>query len=331
MGSRQPPGPPPEVLDQAIAWVVRLSSGTASAGDRAACDAWRAAHPLHERAWRELQAGEDCFRTAAAAGPLAYATLARAGGRRGQAASGRRRALRVLGLGLAGIGLGLLARPFLSPERIPYSAAVGERRTADLADGTRLQLNTDSEVEVAYSPLRRLIVLRRGEILLETGDDAGAPLGRRGFWVETAHGRLEAIGTRFAVRILPDATRLHVTEGAVAIHAGARPHRVARAGDTFLVAPGAVTPAAVPGLDPAAWADGALVAKRMPLSDFVAELSRYRDAPVRCAPDAAALRVSGVFQLDGPDPVGRALDALARTLPVSVEHGPGRTITVARR
>lgn len=334
MNARQKPfaaALPPEILDQAVLWVVRLSSGTATAADRAACEAWRAASPLHARAWGELQATEDSFRAAASAGPLAYAALDRAS-RQGRTDPGRRRALRLLAFGALGLGTGAIAHQLLRTERIVQVAAVGERRSVDLADGTRLQLNTGSEVEVAYSPLRRVIVLRRGEILLETGSDAGSPLGRRAFWVETAHARLEALGTRFAVRASRDATQLHVSEGAVAIHGGAGPQRIARPGETYLIAAaGAPEPAAVPGLDPAAWADGVLVAKRMLLSDFVAELARYRGAPLHCDPDAAALRVSGVFQLDGPDPVGRALDALARTLPVTVERGPGQTLTVARR
>lgn len=331
MASRHPAALPPEILDQAVAWVVHLSSGTASAADRAACEAWRAAHPLHERAWGELQATEDCFRTAAAAGHLAYATLDRAG-RNGATNPARRRALRLLGFGVIGLGAGFFAHQFLREERVAHTAAVGERRSLALADGTVLKLNAGSQVEVAYSPLRRLIVLRQGEILIETGRDGASPLGRRTFWVETAHARLEAIGTRFAVRITPDATQLHVTEGAVAIRSGAVPHHIARPGETWLIGPaGAAALAAAPGLDPAAWADGVLVAKRMLLSDFVAELGRYRAAPLRCEPEAAGLRVSGVFQLDGPDPVGRALEALARTLPVSIEHGPRSAITIARR
>ncbi|NSL19699.1 iron dicitrate transport regulator FecR, partial [Tatlockia micdadei] len=56
---------------------------------------------------------------------------------------------------------------------------------------------------------------------------------------------------------------------------------------------------------------------------FVTELSRQTGIPMECADDVAALHVSGVFQLDGPDPAGRALAAIARTLPVRVERGQG--------
>jgi transmembrane sensor len=61
-----------------------------------------------------------------------------------------------------------------------------------------------------------------------------------------------------------------------------------------------------------------LVARQMRLDAFAAALTRQLSQGVGCAPDAAALRVSGVFQLDGPDAVARALGALAATLPVRI-------------
>lgn len=322
---------PAEILDQAVAWVVRLSSGTASAADRAECEAWRAAHPMHEQAWRELEVAEDSLRVAASAGPLAVTVLERRTCSN-KPARGRRTALHLLGLGVVGLVAGLLGQPLIVGERVRHATATGERRRIELADGTRLELNTGTEVEVSYSPWRRLIVLHHGEILLETGSDSAAPFGRRTFWVETVHARLEAIGTRFAVRSLSETTRLHVADGAVAIHTAHTSPAIARAGDTYVLGP-AVAPvrAPAPNLDPVAWAEGALVARRMPLPDFLAELSRHGSSALHCAPSAAGLRVSGVFQLDGPDPVRRALDALAQVMPVTIRYGVGKSITVALR
>ncbi len=132
----------------------------------------------------------------------------------------------------------------------------------------------------------------------------------------------------------PDtATRLYVTEGRVAIHVraldGTAPGPldaiVATSGETHVLHAGQHRPVRLPdeGLVPDAWTDGVLVARRMRLDAFVTELSRQTGMPMECADDVAALRVSGVFQLDGPDPAGRALAAIARTLPVRVERGQG--------
>ena len=66
-----------------------------------------------------------------------------------------------------------------------------------------------------------------------------------------------------------------------------------------------------------AWQRGQLVAERMTVADFAGELARYRHGLVRYQPEVAGLRVTGVFSLTDTD---RALDALARALPVRVRH-----------
>jgi transmembrane sensor len=53
----------------------------------------------------------------------------------------------------------------------------------------------------------------------------------------------------------------------------------------------------------------------MPLPDFLAELGRHRPGVLRCAPDAADLRVSGTYPLANTD---RVLAALTLSLPVQV-------------
>jgi transmembrane sensor len=335
----------PDLLEQAITWAVRLGSGSANAAARAACDAWRAAHPANEHAWRQVQAVEDAFRQVPPVGvvrneggTLAHGALRLA--TRLRAHQSRRRALGTLGaLGFATTGglLGLfLWRETSWVQRTGYATAIGERRRVLLPDGTQLDLNTGSEVQVVFSPRQRRIVLRRGELFVRTGADSTAMLGRRSFWVESAHARFEALGTRFGVREQDGQTRLSMTEGRVVIHAGdqgAAPQLVAQAGDSYIVGGDATPPRRVVerSFEPDAWTDGALVVRQMRLDAFVAELARYRGTPLLCDSQVASLRVSGVFQLSGPDPVGRALEALVRTLPVRLERGAGGILTVARR
>ncbi|SDZ25777.1 FecR family protein [Variovorax sp. YR634] len=342
-----------DLLEQAIAWVVRLGSGSADETTHSACDAWRAAHPAHEQAWQQVQAVEDAFRQvpriggsmsgdmssdmgdaggALAHGALQAAALMRAQQQRQQ--QSRRRALGVLGLAVTGGVVGLFVwRETPWEQRTNYATAVGERQRVTLADGTELNINTGSEVQVIFSPRQRRIVLSRGELFVRTGADSGALLGHRAFWVETPHARFEALGTRFGVREQDDQTRLSLTEGRVAIHTEGAPPVVAQAGDGYIVRGGAAQPQRIVdrSFEPDAWTDGALVARQMRLDAFVAELARYHGTPLLCDADVASLRVSGVFQLNGPDPVGRALEALVRTLPVRLEHGTGGTLTVARR
>lgn len=322
---------PSDILDQAVAWAVRLQSGMAGADVRAGCAAWRAANALHERAWQQIEAVERAFRNIpSSSGTVAHRTL-QSVARQRTARMDRRRMLKLMGWGVVGVASGLLVATQLPwQQRESHVTAIGDRRRIVLLDGTRLQLNTASAVDVVFTPLRRLIVLRQGEIAIDTGRDADSFTGRRPFWVETAHARLEAIGTRFTVLQSVGETRVHLAEGVVAIHVGTAQPLLMRAGETFSIKASALLPARVidPTFDAAAWTDGVIVAKQMRLDTFVAELSRYRGTPVRCDPAVAGLRVSGVFQLDGPDPAGRALDALVRTLPVRAVSGVGGAVTV---
>jgi ferric-dicitrate binding protein FerR (iron transport regulator) len=324
-------GPAGTPLDQAIAWAVRLGSGSAGADAQAACAAWRAEDPSHEQAWQQVQSVEDAFREVPVldGGGLAHGAL-RAAAR----ARGRRRALGLLG---AAAGAGLLGHglwreaPWLRRE--DHVTAIGERRRMVLADGTELSLNTASDVQVLFSPLRRRIVLRRGELFVRTGADAGAAWGQRAFWVEAGPVRFEALGTRFGVRHEEGSARLSMAEGRVAIHAGSGATVIAQVGEGYVVRAGGAAPQRVAdgSFEPDAWTDGVLVARAMRLDAFVAELGRYREAPLHCDAAAAALAVSGVFQLGGLAPVDRALEALTRTLPVRLVRAGDGSVTVARR
>ncbi|WED67982.2 FecR domain-containing protein [Pectobacterium colocasium] len=90
-----------------------------------------------------------------------------------------------------------------------HHSAVGEIKSLTLPDNTRLWLNTASAIDILYSDQRREIALLTGDILIETAADA------RPFFVTTAQGRMQALGTRFSVAQEPEATTLTVYQHAV--------------------------------------------------------------------------------------------------------------------
>lgn len=323
----------PAILDEAIAWVVRLESGRADERTRQACAAWRAAHPAHEQAWQRLQAwGREFPAQPAVAPELALRTLEGARQNR-RLDEGRRKTLKLLGVGAGSLLLARFAADSALGQRwrADYATAPGERRRVELADGSELRLNTDSAVDLAFSPTQRLIVLRHGEIFISSGQDSAAPSGRRPLRVQTAQGCFEAIGTRFFVRQENTGSRLLVGEGAVIMPAGTRSAAaIARAGEEFLIDAGGPAAVAASSFDAAAWVDGVLVARRMRLADFLAELSRYRRGWLHCDPAVADLRLSGVFQLDGDAAGEQALEAMARTLPVRIVRRSRYWLTVTR-
>lgn len=323
------PSVPTDILEEAIAWAVRLHSGVSTPEQDAACRAWRAQHPHHEQAWKQVQGVEQIFRslpmpTRKVAGQtFQHLSLTRT--------TTRRQALKTLGGCLVLAGTGLLGRLAIQEKRGVYKGFPAEQRTVHLDDGTQLTLNSDAWVETEYALRRRTLFLREGEILVETGRDAYSVTGRRAFFVETAHARLEAIGTRFTVRVLDDKTLVHVTDGLVAFHAAARQSTLLRPGQTALVRKNATHVERVANDDvaPLAWTQGVLVARRMPLEKLLAEISRHHRTSLRCSDEVASLPVSGVFQIHGKDSLDSALGALTRSLSVRVEKTPYGALIVS--
>ncbi|KGD89860.1 hypothetical protein JL37_17955 [Achromobacter sp. RTa] len=287
------------VLHEAISWSVRLNSGRADEAMREACRRWRQASAEHERVWRQLQAIEDDL--GAVAAPPA------AGALRAAPALSRRRVLAMLGAGAAGAGLaGALHDDAWRRWGADFRTAVGERRQYALAGGARLWLDTDTAVNQAAM---RDLTLMAGEMLLDTGAAGGAP-----WTVRSREASFTAHAARFALRQLDGATSLSVQRGSLRVEPRLGAAGEAQAGGRYLVSDRAMDTAPAVA-DAGAWVEGVLAVRGMRLGDFVAELARYQRGWTHCDPVVAALRVSGVFQLDD---VPAALDTLAHALPVRV-------------
>lgn len=308
----------PQVLREAALWLATLHSGEADEADRQGFRQWRALSEEHERAWTRAE------QLAATLGSIpagvGLPTLQRA------QTHSRRAALRTLALLLsAGPAAWLAYRAAPSADWLADEhSSVGERRDLTLPDGSRLVLNTDSAVNLRFDAVQRLVRLRRGEIHIETAADAA----HRPFLVQTEHGRLRALGTRFNVRQFEQNSRVAVSEGAVEI-------RPARGSAAVIVDAGqqarfdersAQTPSPL-GIETQAWLGGVLVADHQRLGDFAAELSRYRRGLLRCDPEVAELRISGAYQVSDPE---RVLRLIEKTFPVRVERSQWWTTLRAR-
>lgn len=308
-----------EVRRAAIAWYARLCSGEASALDQAAWSAWHAADPEHRRAWDKL---ERLRATLGSVPPRVGMPVLKA-----VAAPGRRRVLRGLAL-TVGVG----GATWIAWEQGGAAALLADHRTAPgqrlavaLDDGSRLVLNTRSAVDVRFDAGQRLLRLREGEILVESA----ATRGRRDprpLMVATANGSVQALGTRFTVRLHEDRTIVGVLEQAVRLRPALSDETlVLQAGEQAVLTATRVERIATPNPESAAWLDGHLVVDDAPLGEVVAELARYRAGHLGCDAAVAQLRVSGAFPLDDTD---RALAALARSLPVRVAFATRYWVTL---
>lgn len=306
-------------LQQAAEWFAVLSSGTATEQQRQHWQSWLDARVEHRSAWARVESidqrlgvlsAEAGRRTAAGALQSAAQTLRK-----------RRRALGSLGA-LCALLLGgrLLhglppVRQTLAAWRADYRTGIGEQRAETLADGSRLWLDTDSAADVRYDAGLRRIVLHGGALLVRTAADAA----RRPLVVDTAHGRLRALGTWFSVRQYDGHTHLAVFAGAVEIRPatpGAATRRVDAGQQASFTDAAATPPEALTQARPQ-WQEGILIADEMPLADFLAELGRYRRGHLGCAPEITHLKVVGAYPLGDTD---RALELLATALPLRIRR-----------
>lgn len=307
---------PRAVLEAAAQW-HSVMDGAPSAQEARAFEQWRAENADHERAWQHMQALWALLAT-----PAELAPAPRLGDLlRGTADRRRRRRRNVKRTAL--LFAALLPAWWAIQTQLPWLGAelnsgVGEQRRIELSDGSRLTLNTDSAVDVIYTARERRIVLRQGEILAEV---ARGQLDRP-FVVATRDGSATALGTRYLVRLLPDATRVTVTESRVKA-CPARPGadcQDAEAGQTLDIRPDAVGPLRTAPRDVEGWSQGRLSVSDTPLPEVLEELARHRRGLLLYDAQALAdLRVSAVLPLEGD----AALASLQENLPIRIRrYGP---------
>jgi len=300
------------VVRAAARWLALLESGKASELDLQRLAQWRASSSLHENAWQKAQLLRQRF--AQLPGELAMATLDRP--------DAGRRALLKQALGVAA----LVPAAWLLGRQMPLEAwtadvhtAVGERRRLLLSDGTALQLNTDSAVDIDL-PARRLTLVR-GEVAVTV--PAGVSMA-----VQVPFGQVAVSAGEACVRLIDQACRVSVLSGTATLQPLRGAALALQAGQQASLQAGGAGP--VTALDDLllGWRDGVLRLDDRPLGDLLRELRRYRAGVLRWEPALETLRVTGTFRLDDTD---RVLTLLAASLPLEVHARTRYWVTLAAR
>ncbi|VVP24888.1 Protein FecR [Pseudomonas fluorescens] len=304
--------PDETLVDEAAQWMALLQSGDVSLGERAAFDAWRTADPRHQQIIEQMGGGLKLLRNPSLSGLPRNSLLHSL-----NAPSSRRRfisgSLSVLGVAVLA---GLLGRRYgWLPEAGELSTGTGERRDFTLQDGSALTLNARSRVVPLFDSTQRLLALRSGELLVDVAKDPS-----RLFVVETEHGRMRALGTKFLVQQGDDSTRLVMLHSQVEVLTAGGARQVVGAGESLTFnAAGVLSMERSRGYE-GAWTQGRLEVRDRPLSEVIDSLRRYRRGILHVSPEVADLRLSGLYPLDDSD---RTLQLLERSLPIRVTwHNP---------
>lgn len=274
---------PNRIEREAGDWIARLNADDVSEDDRAQFASWRAAHPSHARVYEAMTAAWRAF---SAAGTVVRAVSF--GESMNQATRPGKTRLRWLAAGVATAavltGVTFLYRMHSLPETA-FQTGIGEHASISLLDGTNVELNSNTRVQVDYQKSGRLVRLVRGEAFFRVVHDASRP-----FWVYAGGSWVRDVGTAFNVYLRPDDVRVTVSQGAVevgsavasvdAAQGGARKAAgsVLEAGQQADMRDGATLIRPLPRTEIQrllAWRSGKVSFVKQPLSEVVREMSRY--------------------------------------------------------
>jgi transmembrane sensor len=280
---------------EAAAWIALLHSSERNAAIESGLRRWIAADPLHATAW---EVATDIWNDTA--GLPRRIPLSRVVWNRSHRAFLKPvLAVAALCLIVSGVALHHYLRPSVN-------TAVGEQRTLNLDDGTRVELNTDSYLLVKYDHQTRTVILKSGEAYFQVARE------HRPFVVIAGERKIMALGTAFTVRHdenADDSLTVTLIEGRVAVAPVDAPDITpgAPAPEVKLLNPGQRLrvrrhdPPTLdsPSMDKATgWMRGQLIFDRTPLREAIAEFNRYSPLKITVASAAAGeIPVGGIFRI----------------------------------
>lgn len=227
-------------------------------------------------------------------------------------------------------GLWLLPRvmsfgPATAPQS--YATALGGFTRITLADGSVIQLNTNSELHVTFRKTRRELELIRGEATFDVTPDKSRP-----FIVTAGNTAVRALGTSFDIHEMSAGVEVLIMAGTVAVGS---PEAVRASGAVPILAAGQVAVAShsqldVNNLDKAevarrlAWQRGMLGFSGQRLAEVAAEFNRYNESKLVVAdPAIAQLHIGGNFRATN---VEAFVEVLEERFGIVATHEPGRIV-----
>jgi len=248
-------------------------------------------------------------------------------------------------LAAACLVVALLGAGFVRWEEGRYSTGFGEQRIVTLADGSVIEINTDSALQVRFSKHERAINLIKGEAFFRVAHDASRP-----FVVSAGEANVKAVGTQFNVRMGGDSTLVSVIEGTVEVRDETPAVRAAgsAADDEPAVRVTSGEEASITLARPsnsnkrlavakmtrpspqraASWTRGRVEFEDTPLGDVLSEFQRYRNVNVVIDDESARqLKLTGSFDAHDPD---SALAYIATLPGLRVEEVDAHTYRIVR-
>jgi len=311
----------PAIIAEASAWFIEFRAGDVNGDARVRFIEWLRRSPEHIHAyleisgvWAELPASDpkgkiDVAALIARARGEPDVIALSADGRRSASVpaavkphtlSHSRRAAAALA---AVVVLAVASVLFLDRGKFrdSYSTGIGEQRTVQLLDGSTVELNARSMIQVHLTERQRDVTLLEGQALFRVAKDEQRP-----FVVRAGDAQVRAVGTEFDVYKKQAATVVTVLEGRVETYDAADSPGTAAivlsAGEQLTVLPHVVTkPTRTDTSVATAWVQKRLIFEETSLSDVAEEFNRYNRRPLTIDDsELEKLRISGVYSSTDP-------------------------------
>jgi transmembrane sensor len=285
------------ISEHAAEYFERRRFGGWSDKDQAELDAWLAESFLHRAAYLRVEGAFARAEHLVALHPREF----------GQGAPGGVRKIvrhRFVLPFLAAASIALMAElaiPYvislMQPPDRTYSTEVGGRTLLKFADGTVVDLNTDTAVRFRMTNEERTVWLEKGEAWFHVSHNAANP-----FTVIIGKHRVTDLGTEFLVRRGADGMEIALLNGRATLSTEGAPIAVLAPGDDAIATPVSMsmnrkTPQEL--ADELAWRRGALMFRSTRLADAVREVNRYNRTKIIIAdPSVADMKFTGEIKND---------------------------------
>lgn len=298
-----------QIKEYAVDWVLRMEGGPLTASERRELDAWLQMNAAHVRAFDKAQRLFSESGHALASDPDQA--------KRVIAGKGTGRASRLLLPMLLIIGGFYLADGPLWL-RADVVSDSHEMPVIQLADGSTVQMNSESALAENQDSGLREVSLLKGEAFFEVAKDPARP-----FVVRAGDTRIEVLGTAFNVNRIGDLTEVTVTESNVRVSCSDTDEELVL-GPGMRVVCGGRTFRPIETVSPelaAPWRAGRLVFDGQPLFRVIEEIFRHIPGDAYLfAGSRRTRRISGSFDLTDPE---KALDSFARVFGLEMVRAGG--------
>ena len=213
---------------------------------------------------------------------------------------------------------------YTAPRGQSFTTPIGGREVLTLADGSQVELNTDTSLRTDIGANHRTVWLEKGEAFFQVVHDESRP-----FVVYAGDHRVTDLGTKFSVRKQADRLEVALVEGRAQFDSNTT------SGKPTVLVPGDILVATAKStsltrkpeheLERAlSWRQGFIVFNHTTLADAAEQFNRYNSEKITIAdPKVAKLTIDGTFPINGVHAFARVTNVVFK---LRVEKRDGETV-----